>query len=375
MYLHYPNLFKALRLTFFRKYFSLRHACIAIIFIVLFLILRAIVWFVRLLDHVFFPGYKEQKIATPIYIIGNPRSGTTFTHRLVSKDKRFSYFELFHTIFPAITFYKLFAAAGKVDDRLGSPFGRLLNAISRKGFRGWEKIHKTGPKEVESDEMLFVYAMLSPLLALLFPFFNEFEGAKFVDRLPPENRQKLMVYYQDCLKRHMYATGPDKILLEKVALIAGRLGSIVEVLPDMRIIYLVRHPYESIPSLISMFYAPWKSLAPQALKDSRASREVATMIFEYYRYLLEFKKKLPEGKFIEVRYTDLVADPKGTVERVYSKLNLTMTEEYREILEAETEKARRYKSGHRYSLEDYGLSREMVYKELKGVFEEYGFEP
>ena len=375
MYFHHQNLFKALKLTFSSKYFSLRHALLSVVFILLFLILRAFVWCVRLLDHVFYPAFKKQKVTAPIYIIGNPRSGTTFTHRLISKDNRYSHFELFHTIFPAVTFYKVFAAAGKVDALLGSPFARLLNAISRKGFQGWDKIHKTGPKEVESDEMLFVYAMLSPLLGLLFPFFGELEGAKFADKLPPEKRRKLMAYYKDCLKRHMFATGPDKILLEKVALIAGRLGSILELLPDMRIIYLVRHPYESIPSLISMYQVPWKTLAPEALKDSQASREVAAMIFEYYRYLLEFKRKLPEERFIEVRYTDLVADPKGTVERVYSKLRLPMTEEYRQVLEVEAEKARKYKSRHQYSLEDFGLSKEMVYKELEVVFREYGFEP
>ena len=60
---------------------------------------------------------------------------------------------------------------------------------------------------------------------------------------------------------------------------------------------------------------------------------------------------------------------------VYSKLDLAMTEEYRTILEAEAEKARSYKSGHKYSLEDYGLSKEMVYQELKEVFAEYDFEP
>ncbi len=375
MYIHYQNLFKALRLTFSLGYFSLRHAAISVVFIVLFLILRGFVWCVRLLDHVCYPAYKKQKITAPIYIIGNPRSGTTFTHRLISKDGRYTYFELYHTIFPAVTFYKFFAAVGKVDALLGNPFGRLLNAVSRKGFQGWDKIHKTGPKEVESDEMLFVYAMLSPLLGLLFPFFSELEGVKFADKLPLKKRHKLMAYYKDCLKRHMYATGPDKILLEKVALIAGRLDSILETLPDMRIIYLVRHPYESIPSLISMYQVPWKTLAPQALKDSRPSREVAAMIFEYYRYLLELKRKLPEGKFIEVRYADLVADPKGTVEKIYNRLNLPITEEYRQILEIEDEKARRYKSRHQYSLEDFGLSKEMVYKELEVVFKEYGFEP
>ncbi|MFP3869746.1 MAG: sulfotransferase family protein [Syntrophobacteria bacterium] len=373
MYFHYPTLFKGLRLTFSRRYFSPRHACLVAVFVSLFLLLRTFVWVVRLLDPVLFPGYRKQCIRAPVYIIGNPRSGTTFTHRLVCLDQQFSYLKLYHTVFPAVSFYKFFAVAARLDYGLGSPFARALNRISRRGFRGWETIHKTGPQKAESDEMLFVYAMLSPLLGLLLPFLGELEQATFVDKLPAAKRSKLMEYYRDCLQRHMFATGPDKTLLQKVALIAGRLGSILEVFPDMRIVHLIRHPYESVPSLISMFCAPWRTLAPQVKQDSQASRGVAKMIFAYYRYVLQLKRSLPENQFIEVRYQDLVRDPKGTVAWIYEKLNLEMADEYRKALEDESETARHYKSRHTYSLEDFGLTREMVYEELHEVFEEYDF--
>ncbi len=374
MYFYYPILFKALRLTFSRRYFSVRHACFVSIFTVLFLLLRGIVWSVRLLDRILFPGYRKQAIKNPIYIVGNPRSGTTFTHRLISHDRQFSYIRLYQTIFPAVTFYRAFTGLGRLDRIFGSPFTRLVNMISHRGFKGWDKIHKTGPKEAESDEMLFVYAMLSPLLGLLFPFLGSLEEAVFADRIPTRERHRLMAYYKDCLQRHMYATGPDKILLEKVALIAGRLGSIIEAFPDIRIVHLIRHPYQCIPSLVSMFYVPWTTLAPQFERDSQASRDVARMAFEYYRYILKLKKTLPEDQFIDVYYEDLVADPEATVERIYQKFHLDMSLEYREILRQEARKARKYKSKHSYSLEEYGLTKEMVYEELKDVFEEYGFD-
>jgi hypothetical protein len=278
-------------------------------------------------------------------------------------DKQFSFFKLYHTIFPAVIFYKFYAVLGRFDRVLRSPLRKVLNMMSRRGFKGWETIHKTGPHEAESDEMLFVYAMLSPLLGLLFPFLDSLDEAKFVDRLPAESRRKLMEYYKDSLKRHLYATGSDKILLEKVALIAGRLNSILEVIPDMRIVHLIRHPYESIPSLINMFYVPLKSLAPQVKHDSQPILEVTRMIFEYYTYLFELKKKLPETQFIEVRYEDLAQDPEGTVELIYRKLNIAMSWEYRDVLRAEAEKARHYKSQHKYSLEEYGLTRENVYED------------
>jgi hypothetical protein len=374
MYFHFKTLITALRTAVRSENASWRHLFFAVTFTILFLMLRAIVWCGRKLDYLFFPGYRKQPVKAPIFIIGNPRSGTTFTHRLMFHDKVFTHFKLVDTIFPAVSFYKLFALLENIDRRLGGPLARLINCASDKGFEGWKDVHKTGPKEVESDEMLFVYTMLSPLVGLLFPYFNVLPYVRFVDRLPVQQRQKIMAYYLDCLKRHVYATGSDKILLEKVALIAGRLQSILETLPDMRLVHLVRHPYQSIPSLISMFAIPWKILAPRAIQRDDAYQALAELIFAYYRYILEIKKKLPAEQYLEIYYDDLVADPNGSVERIYSHFNLPMGDEHRLFLEAESQKARAYKSKHHYSLEQFGLSKQQVYEALEDVFEAYGFE-
>lgn len=373
MYFHYPTLFKILRLSFSRQHFSLRHACITLVFLIPFLGLRTFVWFMRLLDHIFFPGFRKQALRTPVYIIGNPRSGTTFTHRLMALDQQFSYLKLYHTIFPSVICYKFFETAGKIDRIFGCPAAKLLNGISKKGFKGWETIHQTGPNKAESDEMFFVYAMLSPLLGLLFPYLKDLEEAVFVDLMPYKERQRLMSYYRDCLQRHMYATGPDKILLQKVALIAGRLHSICELLPDIHIVHLVRHPYESIPSLVSMFDAAWKALDPDARKDARANRELADLTCRYYLYLYEFKKNLPENQFIEVCYEDMVSDPRNTICRIYRAFGMELSRGYEKVLEKETLKARQYKSEHHYSLESFGLNKDTIYRDLRTIFEVYGF--
>jgi hypothetical protein len=213
------------------------------------------------------------------------------------------------------------------------------------------------------------------LLGLLFPYLKNLEEATFVDLLPYKDRQKLMSYYRDCLKRHMYATGPDKILLQKVALIAGRIHSIYELLPDIHIVHLVRHPYESIPSLVSMFDATWKALDPDVRKDARVNRELADLTCRYYLYLYEFKKNLPENQFIEVYYEDLISDPRSTICGIYRAFGMELSSEYEMVLEKETLKARQYKSRHHYSLESFGLDKDTIYRDLRTIFEVYGFKP
>jgi hypothetical protein len=41
-----------------------------------------------LLDDVFYARYKKERVRKPVFIVGNPRSGTTFLHRLMAKDRR-----------------------------------------------------------------------------------------------------------------------------------------------------------------------------------------------------------------------------------------------------------------------------------------------
>ncbi len=43
-------------------------------------------WFFFLLDDILFPAYKTQVIDKPLFILGNLRSGSTFLHRLLSRD-------------------------------------------------------------------------------------------------------------------------------------------------------------------------------------------------------------------------------------------------------------------------------------------------
>jgi hypothetical protein len=292
----------------------------------------------------------------------------------MAKDSQFTFLKLYQTIFPAVCLYKFFELLGRIDSLFCRPLQRLMTSISQAGFKGWENIHPTDQSKAESDEMYFVYTMLSPLIALQFPFFNHLQDALFPDRLPDTERKKLKTYYLDCLQRHMYAQGDDTILLEKVALIAGRIQTVLELFPDMRIVHMIRHPYESIPSLVSMFQVPWQTLAPQALKSPQATTGLQEMIFEYYRIPYQVKQTLPPNQVLEIHYQDLVADPAGTVESLYSHFNLKMSKAYKDILTLEAAKAKTYTSHHKYSPQGIGLERNEVKKNLRELFEAYGFE-
>ncbi len=54
-------------------------------------------------------------------------------------------------------------------------------------------------------------------------------------------------------------------------------------------------------------------------------------------YIHHYLKNLSRYEYVIVRYKDLIADPQSTIENIYERFGLTMSLDYRRILEYETE--------------------------------------
>jgi len=371
MYFNQKIFLKILKETYISQEYNLLHAAYTSLLITLFFVARSIIKVSQSADKILFSQYQKQTITAPIFITGNPRSGTTFLHYLLANDPQLTTTKLYQTIFPSISFYRLFQGT----ERLKPLFADLINWLNNKSFKGWQGIHKTQLDEVEEDETIFVWAMLTPVLFLMFPFAQLFQENELtcVDNLSEETRQQLMSYYQDYLQRHLYATGSDKTLLIKNTTSTGRLRSMIQTLPDMRIIHLIRHPYQAIPSLLSMYAAPWHTLVPQTQNNNQAYYNLAQLYANYYRIRMEIFQEFNKDLLIEIAYEDFRRDPLNIIKQIYAKFNLTMKQPFQDKLEEQLKQNVTYQSSHKYSLEKFGLNEKMIYEMMEDVFEFYGF--
>ena len=155
---------------------------------------------------------------------------------------------------------------------------------------------------------------------------------------------------------------------------SGRLEMLYELFPDVKIIFLIRNPYQAIPSFTSMFAEPWSTFYPAIKENSEEYREWGELGIQYYKYFNEQKQNFTKENFITVAYTDLVDKPKETVLKIYEQLKLETSPDFLARLEKSTSTAKKYKSTHAYSLETYGFDKEHIYDELKFIFDEFGFE-
>lgn len=376
MYLNLELFLRAQYLSLFKTPFRLRRLGYVFFFTGLFWFMWIIVAFGRALDHVLFPRFRKQQVREPVFIIAPPRSGTTLTQRLMSLDEdRFVHNKLYQTILPAVFYQRFVAALIWFDQRIGRLLIRLLGRVEKKWFGGWDGLHKMRLNQPEEDEGFFVYTFVTEAIYLLFLHVDELWEAGFPDALPAAKRRKVMRFYKSCLQRRLYANGPEKTLLSKTTKSSGAVQSLLDAFPDARFITIVRHPYQSVASHVSLFWPIWQAHSPELRKDSPLSKSYARLAVRWYQHLFEFRNHVQPEQYYCIDYRDLTRDPKAALERLYAHFGWTMSDAFRARLAAATQRQQReFKSNHEYTLEEFGLSREWIQEELGPLLDHYALE-
>ncbi|MEI9937191.1 MAG: sulfotransferase [Pseudomonadota bacterium] len=312
-------------------------------------------WFDRLL----YPAFELTPVTPPLFVIATPRSGTTFLHHLLAlDDERFVSFKLYQMLAPSVLLNRALRGLRDLDARGGLGLSRLLDAIDRQLFTAWDGIHRVGLRADEEDENLFVYSLVSPALYMLFPGIRAMPELVDLSGFAPKTLRRLARDYRETVRRLLYVTGGKRTPLIKNVLLPSRLAVAKLAFPNARYVHIVRDPREAIPSAVSLFYAMWQTHSPTIAPNSPATRALADMFLKHYRLLCDEGQKQPPENWVTVRFESLVADPVGTVSRIYDALGLSVTPRFRERLEQAAADGRRFKSRHAYDLARFGLTEE-----------------
>jgi hypothetical protein len=327
-----------------------------------------------LLDKALFPGHREQEVREPVFIIGNPRSGTTFLHRLLARDEA-----TFNTIMtwelsfaPTITQRRLYGLIGKIDRVVGRPLGRLVDAINSRTLQRAE-VHPMGLFKAEEDDLILLYTWNSTFILGVFPYPDEVLPEILTFDQHPKERKRVMRFYEGCLKRHLYAHEADgKHFLSKNPVFSSRVDALYETFPDAKFIYLVRNPVSVLGSLASYARMVWKDFQG-AESEFPYDNWVWESVRTWYRYTLDWLDAAPPENHIIVRFDDMVSDPWKTITEIYEHFGFDLGPEFDEILKEQTIKARQYRSKHAYSLEEPAFTREQILEEYGDLFDRFGF--
>ena len=354
-----------------------RRALIVVAYFIVVPLLELVIWACLLLDRLLFSRYRQQTIEEPVFIIGNFRSGTTFLHRLLAGDRnRFSTMKMWEILFaPSVTQRRVIAALAAVDRKLGHPVPRLLRWIESY-WQDANVMHEVSLAQPEEDEYLCLHIWSALTIGLSSGLLDEARPYAWFDHvLPAGDRKRIMNFYADCVRRHLFDrdAGNGLQYLAKNPALTPKIGSALEQFPDAKVIYLVRNPLEAIPSFVSMMKFSWEVMGAD-VEDSALADFVTEMAGHWYRYPLERLATAPADSYQIVVYDDLVSDPARVVRDIYAHFGYAIDADFEQLLAAVSGEARSYRSRHDYDLESLGLDRDRLVEEFADVIERFGFE-
>lgn len=333
-------------------------------------------FFFLALDRLFAPGFRRVVVRRPIFIIGNGRSGTTHMHRLLAGDRRrFTWFRTYEMLMPSIVQRRLLWMLAALDRRLfGGAVARRLRGVedeALEGVRGRHDWRLDGPEE---DDFLLFNNWSSA--SLVFPFdYPELIEQLDGERQTPKARRRQFGFYRGLLQRQLHLYGEERIHCCKSPSFTLKVRALLEVFPDARFVMMMRHPAESIPSLVDLMSWYWRGFGSPPEQVEAAARALADANVENYRSMAAWSQALPSDQCFVVDYEALCRDPKRIVEALYARFGFGIDPEFDAFLERERIAAQRFVSGHDYDPDGQGPGRERLHRELAPLYARFGWAP
>ena len=250
-------------------------------------------WLGFLLDDLLFPGYRNQPIEKPLFILSNHRSGSTFVQRTLVRDAAtFTSMTSGHIYFmPSITQRRLVGLLARADAWFGRPGEKLLRWIDAISL-GKVRLHPIGLFDAEEDENILFYIWSTFLAGFPFPYLDEMPPYQYFDTaIPHAERLRIMGFYRACVQRHLYATGA-RYYVSKNPVFSAKIETLLEIFPDARILYLVRNPLDMLPSTVSVFSYAWHLFSDPAEQYPRREQILAWTRY-WYNHPLEVLDREP----------------------------------------------------------------------------------
>ena len=303
------------------------------------------------------PEIEQEQVTRPVFIVGINRTGTTFLHRLLSRDPRFWTLRRYELTEPVLSSGQYATVAGTADDPRRAYAEELLGATNVVDTLAG--IHRTDIDEPEEDLWILWLTFSTWIFATAYhvPAYGRWlEEAETRNAYAHHRRVMQHFTWQ---RRQKEPNGQRQWLL-KMPFHLMELEALLEAYPDAVFIQTHREPVELMGS--------WNSIVERIRgfsTEPRPPHETGAEQLAFMSGMLngatQFRAAHPalDGRWVDVRYVNLVDDPMAVVNDIYARLGWPLepfaANAMREWLTLQEEQ-RRQEPRHEYRLEDYGLT-------------------
>jgi Sulfotransferase family len=312
-------------------------------------------------DH---PEVLEEKIERPLVILGLPRTGTTVASYLLDQDpqrRSLLNWEADDSVPPPTT------ATLRTDPRClakGEQLNKMAGMLIQAGIHvpHWEDAD--GP-----TECIFVQA-------------QDFKAFSLESSSPTSTYSDWLLERADMTSAYQYEKRVLQVLQSQAPGIwslkmpshAVHIETLLTTFPDVRMIWAHRDPYKATTSLCSILAMGKARVTGGGIGGGgnydklELGRNTMKQVKAHVDRAMRARARIGDHRFYDLHYANLMRDPVGEMRKIYKwagdSLSPAVEERMNQWLKARPQD--RF-GKHKYTLEEYGLSRE----KLEPIFADY----
>ncbi|MDP9101042.1 MAG: sulfotransferase [Actinomycetota bacterium] len=315
----------------------------------------------RLVERHHDPAVRAEVLSRPVFVLGLPRTGTTVLYGMLAAN-------------PAMRAPASWEVARPFPAPAGEDPARVA-AMDKDlaGFRrlapGIDHIHPLGARLPQERLAMHALEMTSYEFPTTYPVPGYWAWLRERDlRGAYELEKRLLQHLQSGGHRgaHWILKTPCHLMW---------LDVLLEVFPDALLVHTHRDPATVLASVSSLMTTMRSAVSARVDLVTVGREQLDAWTWGMER-VMAVRERLPADRVVDVQYADTVADPVGTVRRVYEHFGLDYTDEVAGGVRRYLVANPRDKHGtHTYSLADFGLAAGEVEAAFAGYNDRFGVRP
>ena len=293
-------------------------------------------------------------IKAPLVILGLPRTGTTALHGLLNCDPQFQGLQNWLATQPMPrppqSTWRDYPAFGQAQAALDGAY----TAVPELAV-----MHYITAADV--DECRAVMTQTFANTSLSWPS----DLQPYTRWLHAHDMRREYAYYADVL-RLIGANEAHKTWLLKCPHHSICADALLAQFPDARLVFLHRDPASVVPSISSMVYRLRSLTEGDQTRPERCGEQMLGHLEFAMQRLWKTRERHPRN-FMDLRFAEFMSAPLQAVRRIYARFDLQLDDATAERMQhwlADNPDGKHGK--HRYTPEDFGLSRERIHERFAG---------
>ncbi len=285
-------------------------------------------WYI---DEIFYSAYRKREV-DPVFILGQPRSGTTFLHRtLAEDDKNFVAIKHIEWRYPYLCVQKLIARFDWIQGLLGGNYWPDTEE-GRKASR----MHPNSLSDWEEDGIFFEEAFLHHFFIFLrFPFPDLLDKVDDFEGLPEKDQKRILLAHKKVIQKILYLRGLNgQRYLSKEVTSHNKIEQIIKLYPNARFVISARHSGDFMNSLLKLVrYSTMSKIGVDPQLIPGWEKVFVERMYNDSLQLVDLvTNHISQDRQVKVAFRHFTGNVLGEVERIYRDLGLDLSVEYETYL-------------------------------------------